>query len=124
MQQIVDSMSAQLAEFDASAKKALQTLANANAQKDLQEMRLQRQSELAGLKGLGDHSTALNALTKRAEKVSNQAAGLKILTDINQKPIDQAAEIEAIRKSVSQSAQPHESALERLQRLSQPGLVS
>ena len=100
------------------AKKALQQLASANAQKDLQEMRSQRQSELDGLKSLGGHSTALDALSRRAQAVSNEAAGLKILTDINQKPIDQAAEIAAIRKSVAQADSAGESTLERLKRLS------
>ena len=118
LQQIVDAFSKQLADFDAVAKKALQQLAAANAQKDLQEMRAQRQSELDGLKSLGGHSTALDALTRRAQAVSNEAAGLKILTDINQKPIDQAAEIAAIRKSVSEGDTAGESTLERLKRLS------
>ncbi len=118
LQQIVDAFSKQLTDFDAVAKKAMQQLASANAQKDLQEMRSQRQSELDGLKSLGGHSTALDALTRRAQTVSNEAAGLKILTDINQKPIDQAAEIAAIRKSVSEADTAGESTLERLKRLS------
>jgi hypothetical protein len=118
LQQIVDAFSKQLADFDAVAKKALQQLASANAQKDLQELRSQRQSELDSLKNLGGHSTALDALTRRAQTVSNEAAGMKILTDINQKPIDQAAEIAAIRKSVSEPETAGESTLERLKRLS------
>src|ERR1035437_4970311 len=36
LQQILDAFSKQLAEFDSAAKKAMQTLATANAQKDLQ----------------------------------------------------------------------------------------
>jgi signal transduction protein with GAF and PtsI domain len=118
LQQIVDAFSKQLADFDAVAKKAMQQLASANAQKDLQEMRAQRQSELDGLKTLGGHSTALDALTRRAQAVSNEAAGLKIVTDINQKPLDQAAEIAAIRKSVSEPDAAGESTLDRLKRLS------
>ncbi|WP_229259912.1 hypothetical protein [Duganella aquatilis] len=43
---------------------------------------------------------------------------MRIVTDIGQKPLDQAAELEAIRKSVSQPALGNESALARLQRLS------
>ena len=118
LQQIVDGMSKQLADFDAAAKKAMQTLASAQAQKDLQEMRMQRQDELNNLKGLGGQSTALSALTKRAQTVSNQAAGLKIVADIGQKPVDQAAEIDAIRKSVQQANTVGESPLDRLKRLS------
>jgi hypothetical protein len=118
LQQIVDAFSKQLADFDSVSKKAMQQLASANAQKDLQQMRAQRQSELDGLKNLGGHSTALDALTRRAQSLSNEAAGLKILVDINQKPINQAAEIDAIRRSVAQADTAGESALERLKRLS------
>ena len=118
LQQIMDALSKQLADFDSAAKKALQTLATAQAQKDLQEMRMERQSELDGLKGLGGQSTALSALTRRAQTVSNQAAGLKIVADIGQKPIDQAAEIDAIRKSVAKADTANETALDRLKRLS------
>lgn len=124
LQQLVDAFSKQLTDFDGVAKRAMQQLASANAQKDLQGLRTQRQEELAGLKTLGGHSTALDALTRRAQAVSNEAAGMKIVTDINQKPLDQAAEIAAIRKSVAQGDAPAESTLERLKRLSaKPALV-
>ena len=118
LQTIVDAMSKQLAEFDAAARKALQALAAARAQQDLQRVRAERQSQLAGLSGLRGNSSALNALTRRAQAISNEAAGMKIVTDIGQRPYEQAAEIEAIRKSVSQPALGNESALARLQRLS------
>ncbi|MET3130302.1 polyhydroxyalkanoate synthesis regulator phasin [Oxalobacteraceae bacterium GrIS 1.11] len=118
LQKIVDALSKQLADFDASAKKALQALAAANAQKDLQSIRSERQSQLAGLQGMQGHSSALDALTRRAQTVSNEAAGMRIVADIGQRPIDQAAEIDAIRKSVSQPDTAGESALERLKRLS------
>ncbi|WGG50533.1 hypothetical protein [Rugamonas sp. DEMB1] len=81
-------------------------------------MRAERQSELAGLSGMRGNSSALNALTRRAQTVSNEAAGMRIVNDIGQRPIDQAAEIDAIRRSVNTPALGAESALERLQRLS------
>lgn len=118
LQKIVDALSKQLSEFDAQAKKALQALASARAQKDLQEMRMDRQAQLSSLSGMSGNSTALSALTKRAQAVSNEAAGMRIVADIGQKPLDQQAEIDAIRKSVSQPASGTESALERLKRLS------
>jgi valyl-tRNA synthetase len=118
LQEIVDALSKQLAEFDAQARKAIQTLATANAQKELQELRMERQSQLAGLSNMKGSSTALNALTRRAQAVSNEAAGMRIVADIGQKPLDQQAELEAIRKSVSQPETAGESALERLRRLS------
>ncbi|MDC8757906.1 hypothetical protein [Janthinobacterium fluminis] len=118
LQKIVDALSKQLADFDSAAKKAMQALATAKAQKDLQSLRAERQSQLAGLSGLQGNSSALEALTRRAQTVSNEAAGMRIVADIGQRPIDQAAEIDAIRKSVSQADTAGESALERLKRLS------
>ena len=118
LQKIVDALSQQLAEFDAQAKKALQSLAAAKAQRDLQELRAERQQQLSDLGGLKTKSSALDALTRRAQKVSNEAEGLKIIADINQKPLDQKAEIDAIRKSVSTTETSGETALERLRRLS------
>ncbi|MGO4479526.1 hypothetical protein AB4Z32_25110 [Massilia sp. 2TAF26] len=118
LQKIVDALSKQLADFDAQARKAIQQLAAAKAQKELQELRMERQAQLAGLSGMRGNSTALNALTKRAQAVSNEAAGLRIVADIGQKPLDQQAELDAIRKSVSQPETAGESALERLKRLS------
>jgi hypothetical protein len=118
LQKIVDALSSQLSEFDATAKKAMQALATAQAQKDLQAARAERQSQLSGLKGLQGHSSALDALTRRAQAVSNEAAGLRIVVDIAQKPLDQAEELNAIRNSVKAGASAGESALDRLKRLS------
>lgn len=118
LQKIVDALSQQLAEFDAQAKKALKTLAAANAQRDLQELRAERQQQLSDLGGLKSKSSALDALTRRAQKVANEAEGLKIIADINQKPLEQQAELDAIRKSVAEPSMTGETALERLKRLS------
>ncbi len=118
LQKIVDALSQQLAEFDAQAKKALKTLAAANAQRDLQELRAERQQQLSDLGGLKSKSSALDALTRRAQKVANEAEGLKIIADINQKPLEQQAELDAIRKSVAEPSMAGETALERLKRLS------
>lgn len=117
VQKIVDGISEQLASFDARAKKALAQLKIAETQKNLQEMRIDRQEELAGLSSLRSHSTALDALTKKAVKMNNEAEGLKIIGDINQKPIDERAELDAIRKSVA-SENAGESAMDRIKRLS------
>lgn len=118
LQKIVDALSQQLADFDAAAKKAMQALAQAKAQRELQEVRADRQSQLANLSGMRGNTSALNALTKRAQTIANEAEGMKIVSDIGQRPYDQAAEIEAIRKSVTNPVNGSESALERLQRLS------
>jgi hypothetical protein len=118
LQAVVEALSKQLMEFDAAAKKALKALASANAQRDLQELRADRQQQLANLGGLKSRSTALDALSRRAQKVNNEAEGLKIVANINQKPLDQQAELDAIRKSVAQADTAGETALERLRRLS------
>jgi hypothetical protein len=118
LQKIVDTLSKQLADFDAQAKKAMQALASAKAQKELQELRIERQEQLNGLTSMRGNSTALSALTRRAQAVTNEAQGLRIVADIGQKPLDQQAELDAIRKSVSQPETAGESALERLKRLS------
>jgi hypothetical protein len=118
VQQIVDVMSKQLSDFDASAKKVRQALASAQAQEDLQAIRLQRQNELSGLtQGLGDHSTAMQALTQKAEAMSSRAAGMKIVADLQQKPVDQANRLDAIRNMVATGGAPAESAADRLRRL-------
>ncbi|MES2675372.1 MAG: hypothetical protein V4660_14115 [Pseudomonadota bacterium] len=118
LQAVVEALSKQLMEFDAAAKKALKALASANAQRDLQELRAERQQQLANIGGLKGRSTALDALSRRAQKVSNEAEGLKIVANLNQKPLDQQAELDAIRKSVAQADTAGETALERLKRLS------
>lgn len=118
LQKIVDALSQQLAEFDAQAKKALKSLATAEAQRDLQELRAERQQQLSDLNGLKSRSTALDALSRRAQKINNEAEGLKIIADINQKPLDQQAQLDEIRKSVSAPETVGESALARLKRLS------
>jgi chromosome segregation ATPase len=120
LQKIVDALSQQLADFDTAAKKAMQALAQAKAQRELQEVRAERQSQLANLSG---NTNALSALTKRAQQISNEAEGMKIVSDIGQRPYDQAAEIDAIRKSVTSPVNGSESALERLQRLSNEAVV-
>jgi len=118
LQKIVDALSQQLADFDAAAKKARNALAAAQAQRDLQSVRADRQEQLASLSGMRGNTSALNALTRRAQKIANEAEGMKIVTDIGQHPYDQAAEIDAIRKSVTQPGGGNESALDRLKRLS------
>lgn len=117
VKKVVDMIKKQLSDFDANAKKALTQLKQAQAQKDLQAMRQQQQDELNGLKGLSGSSSALSALTKKADKVSNEAAGMKVVTDVQQAPIDRAERLNAIRAQVENSATAGESASDRLRRL-------
>ena len=57
-------------------------------------------------------------LEKLNANVSEQPVAKKIIADINQKPLDQKAELDAIRKSVSTADTTGETALQRLKRLS------
>ena len=62
--------------------------------------------------GTGGHLTGIgHALRERSPS-------MRIVADIGQKPLDQQAELDAIRKSVSQPETAGETALERLKRLS------
>lgn len=116
LKEIFDSMSEQLASFDKRATEAKRAMATAKAQNDLQGMRMERQAELSDLSYLKSHSTALDALSKKAAKMSAEAEGMKMVTDINQAPIDRANEVAALRKSIT--AGPAESTADRLKRLS------
>lgn len=116
VQQLVDALSKQLSEFEARAKQAMQQLAQAKAQKDLETLRQQQQAELNSLRGdISGSSTALSALTQAATKAKTQAEGMKVVSDIQQKPIDDAAAVQALRDSVSKPQ--GESTLDRLRRL-------
>lgn len=115
LQQLVDSISDSLQKFDDRAKKAKQDLANAQAQIELNQLQQQRQAELNDLANLKSNSTALDALAKKASKLQSQAAGMKIVTDINQKTIDQADEINQIRQSATNG--DTESTADRMKRL-------
>ena len=115
LEKVVNALSTQLAGFDAKAKAAMQQLAQAQAQQNLQAMRQHQQEELSGLQSLTGHSTALDLLAKSAQKAHEQAEGMKIVTDIQQKPLDDAAAVQALRDSVNAPAA--ENALDRLKRL-------
>jgi phosphomevalonate kinase len=115
LQQIVDQLSSQLSEFDRKAKAAIQTIESAKAKLDLEQMKLQHQSELSSLGAISTHSTALEALAKKAGKINAQAEGAAIVSQIGQKPIDEAKQIDDIRKSINPASV--ETAADRLQRL-------
>lgn len=117
LQQVVDELSKQLTEFDTVAKKAKQQLANAKAQQDLQELRLQRQAEVSSLRRVGSASTALVALTCKAAEVKAIAEGAKLVADLQQRPHDQQREIDEIRRSVASGSTGSETAADRLRRL-------
>ena len=119
LDKLVQLFAKQLNDFDAMAKKSRQQATNAQAQIDLQKARQESQNQLAGLRAsAGGTSTALGALNKRTQKLTEQAAGMKIVTDLAQKPLDQANEIDEIRRSVAQGSGAAETTMERLRRLS------
>lgn len=119
LNKLVDLLSKQLSDFDAHAKKVRQQVNTAQAQKDAQLARQQHQEELAGLRASASGtSSALAAQARRAQKMTDEASAMKIVNDIQQKPLDQSSEIEAIRRSVREGSGPAETTIERLRRLS------
>lgn len=116
VEDILKQLSAQLEQFDAHAKKVRDQLRMANAQRDLAQLRIDRQSELGSLKGLSASTTALSALAKKASKVAAEAEGLKIVADIGQKPLDNQKAVEDLRTSLNDEDK-QVSAADRLARL-------
>ncbi len=119
LQGILDAVEKKLADFDAAAKQALRAIAQAQADQQREELRLQNQAELASLKGgLGNSSTALGALAKKAQSLRVQADATAIEADVGQKPLDRQNAVEEARRIAAGTAAPAtESAADRLRRM-------
>ena len=118
LQHIIDTLSEQLAHFHAQASEAALPLAAATAQIKVQELRAARQVQLARLSGIRGNSTAFDALTRRAQSVTDIAVGCQAAADSRHQRPDQAARVAAIGQSVSAFQTAGETALQRLRRLS------
>lgn len=109
----------QLADFDTNAKKAINDLNRAKAEKERQELRQQNQEQLRALKtGLSGSSTALGALAKKAEKERVAADAAKIVADSGQKDVDKSNAVEEARKIAAGTSTQTMSAVDRLRGLS------
>ncbi len=119
LQGILDAVEKKLADFDAAAKQALRAIAQAKADQQREELRLQNQAEMTSLKGgLGNSSTALGALAKKAQSLRVQADATAIEADIGQKPLDRQSAVEEARRIAAGTAAPvAESAADRLRRM-------
>lgn len=119
LQDILNTIEKNLNDFEAAAKKALQAIAQAKADKEREELRQQNQANLAAMKsGLGGASTALGALNKKAAELRVQADAAATVTAIGQKPIDRANAVDEARRIAAGTATPaSESAADRLRRL-------
>lgn len=119
VQGIVNTITKKVEDFDAHAKAALRNIAQAQADQQKQQMRLQQQEELRALQnGAGSPSTALGALNKKAEQLRVQADAAAIQADIGQKPIDRSNAVEEARRIAAGTNTPvAESAADRLRRL-------
>lgn len=118
LQTILGTIEKKLADFDINAKKALRAIAQAQADKERQEIRLQSLEELRSMKsGMSSSSTALGALTKKAEKLRVAADAAAIEADLGQKPVDRLSAVEEARRIAEGAAAPAESAAERLRRM-------
>lgn len=119
LEKLVSTFSDQLARFDAQAKSVQATLRTAEAQRDVERARRENLVQLSGLRANADGaSTALSTLARRAERISTEAAGLKIVTDIQQKPLDDALQIDEIRRAAASGVDTaKETTIDRLRRL-------
>lgn len=115
---VMDEMVKRLEAFDKAATSARNALASANAQLALQQTRREQQDELRAIRGEGSGaSTALGALQARASKLSDKAAGMRLVTDTLDKPAQDAARVDQLRKELAGQGAPM-SALDRLKALS------
>lgn len=97
---IMDEMSTRLEQFDAAATKARNELANAESQLALQRTRQEQQEELQGLRGGSSPTTGMGALQRRADALRTQAEAMKVVVDIGNRPAEQRAKLDALRKDV------------------------
>ena len=119
LEKLFKTVEKQLADFDAHAKKAINALKMAQADKERQELRQQQQSELRNLKsGLSGTSTALGALSKKAEKLKTEAEAARIIADSGQKDVDRSNAVEEARKIAAGTAPKATSAVDRLRNMS------
>lgn len=119
LQSIINDVEKKLTDFEANAQKALRAIAQATADQQRQQLRLQQQEELAALKsGMGSTSTAIGALNAKAEKMRVQADATRIQADIGQKPLDRQNAVEEARRiAAGTNAPAAESAADRLRRM-------
>ena len=102
LQDVLNTVEQRLNDFDAHAKEALRAIAQATAEKERQDLRLQHQNELRELQtGLSGASTALGALANKAEKMRIEAEASRTIADVGQKPIDRNSAVEDARKLAS-----------------------
>ena len=114
---IMDAISTQLTQFDAHAAKAKRELEQAKTRLQQQEMREQQSAELRAAAGNGAPSTALGALQNRAAKLQAKADGLKVVNDVTDRPAQNAAKLNDLRKSVLTGTTAAPSAADRLKAL-------
>lgn len=119
LQDILNTIETKLSEFDKAAEQATRAIAQAQADKERQDLRLQNQAEMRSLQtGLGSSSTALGALSRRAEQLRQEADAKGIEAEIGQRPLDRANAVEEARRIAEGSAVPAgESAADRLRRM-------
>ena len=115
LQQVVEQLSQQLAQFDSRAQSARRQLAQAKAARDLPQLRLQQQQTLDSLKGVSGSSNALDALTRKAQGIAAQTEGNRIVADVGAQPAQRNAELEALRRTALRPQA--EDTLERIKRL-------
>jgi len=115
-----NTLKTRLDQFDRKAADIRRQLALSEAQNERENLRLQNQDEMNKMRtGMAETSTALGAMSRRADKLSIQAAGSKILADAGQAPLDRQKAIDEARSIASGAVDTgSESVVDRLKRLS------
>ncbi|MGF6440369.1 hypothetical protein [Paraburkholderia youngii] len=119
VQQILDAFTKKLEDFDRDAAAATRTLAQAKADQQHAEMRMDNQRELQQLaSGTGGPSNALDALKAAANKTRLQADATQTLADIGDKQTRQQDAVAEARRIADGDSTAGESMQDRLKRLS------
>ena len=123
LQEILNTVEQNLADFDSRAQQATRNLEQAKADHLREDLRIQNQAELSRLSsGVGASSTGLNALDRAAQRERVEADGAKTVADIGQKPIDRSNAVDEARR-IAAGTEPAktESAADRLRRIAAAG---
>lgn len=81
---VLDALAIELTEFDTGANRVKRTLAAAEAKNDLRTVHVEQQSQIAELRSLAGHSTALDFLTRCAQQVAELAEGISLAADLDE----------------------------------------
>jgi hypothetical protein len=115
---ILKILTSQLNDFDKITSKALRDVKLAESQLEKEQLKADRQNELANLKkGIGAESTAVRKLQEIANKAKIDAEAAKTVREITAKPQSQEEKMAEIMAKAKQNAAPATSTLSAAERV-------